>query len=418
MKLLTINGKYVRTPNGIAKALTFEPQIYATKAESGGDECPNTLSPNDVYFTIPEATAEGQREPQVGDFLVYDCLVANANGNKQILCEITRLDDRGDPYRYGVYMSAICFIPAAVADSGGASESKLALVVGTQDATNNPYEITDSDLDGMTVIGAYALYYCEGLTKIDLSNITNIGNYAFSYCTGLTSVNLPNVTKVGVYFCQYCEKITKLYLPNATSVGSNFGKKCTALTEIDLPNVEIIGDYLGADSKNIISINLPKLKSIPKYGIQYKTNLTTLNIPNVETVGYSGLGGNTGLTSLQLPSVKSLESNAFNGCNKLTSVYMPIVEVLGPAVFANCTALTSLTIPSTCTSIGNNALSGGSTTNKCVYRFEGDTPPAITSTTFDKSKTERIEIKTGNGETYKTATNWTTVADLIVEVDF
>lgn len=97
-------------------------QMYATKVESEGDECPDTLSPDDVYFTIPVATIEGQREPKVGDYLVYDHNVANTSGCKQILCEITELDDRGEPYRHGVYMRAICFMPV-VEESGSESDS-------------------------------------------------------------------------------------------------------------------------------------------------------------------------------------------------------------------------------------------------------------------------------------------------------
>lgn len=100
-------------------------QMYATKVESGGDECPDTLQPDDVYFTIPAATVEGQREPQVGDYLIYDCLVANASGYNQILCEITRLDERGEPYRHGVYMRAICFMPVASGSEGGAAPAWL-----------------------------------------------------------------------------------------------------------------------------------------------------------------------------------------------------------------------------------------------------------------------------------------------------
>lgn len=84
-------------------------QMYATAVDAGGDQCPDTLLVDDEYFTIPAEAVEGQREPQVGDYLIYDCLVANASGYNKILCQITRLDERGEPYRYGVYMRAICF---------------------------------------------------------------------------------------------------------------------------------------------------------------------------------------------------------------------------------------------------------------------------------------------------------------------
>ena len=280
-------------------------QMYATKVESEGDECPDTLSPDTVYFTIPVATIEGQREPKVGDYLVYDHNVANTSGCKQILCEITELDDRGEPYRYGVNMRAICFMPV-VEESGGGS-NKLALVMGTQDAKNNPYEITAEDLEGVTEIVKEGFIYRAGLTRVSLpTTCTKIGEYGFDYCTSLTSVDMTSVKSVG-----------------------NYG---------------------------------------------------------------------------------------FTSCTSLTLVNMSSIETLAVAVFNACSALVSLTIPATCTRIDKQALNCGSSTKKCTFTFLGTTPPTITTTTFSKSYINKIIVPVGCGETYKTATNWTALADYIEEM--
>ena len=47
--------------------------------------------------------------------------------------------------------------------------------------------------NSVTDIGAYAFYYCSGLTSITISNnINSIGKYAFSGCNGLTTFTIPN----------------------------------------------------------------------------------------------------------------------------------------------------------------------------------------------------------------------------------
>lgn len=215
----------------------------------------------------------------------------------------------------------------SIQSGGGSGENKLALVVGAQSA-DNPYDITASDLEGVTEIKQYTFYGANGLISIELpTTCTSIGTSAFYGCSLLPSVDMPKVTSIG----------------NRTFYG------CEALPSVEMPNVISIGD------------------------------------------------------------------SAFRSCSALTSVSMPNVTSIGNDAFRICSSLTSLTIPSTCTGIGTYALQCGTTTNKCTFTFEATTPPTISSRTFDGSKINKIIVPVGCGETYKTATNWTTVADYIVE---
>ena len=189
--------------------------------------------------------------------------------------------------------------------SGGSASNKLPLVLGAQSA-ENLYDITATDLEGLTEIGHRALFEKRGLRSISLpSTCTIVDNEGFSASYALTSVSMPNVTSVGDYAFNYC----------------------SALTSVDMPNMTSIGNY----------------------------------------------------------------------------------------AFSYCSALTSLAIPSTCTSIGDSALRCGSSTNKCTFTFEGTTPPSIQSITFDTNYINKIIVPSGCGEAYKTATNWTTVANYIEE---
>ena len=263
-----------------------------------------------------------------------------------------------------------------VTGSGGSDSNKLALVVGTQSA-DNLYDITTTDLEGVTVLGDYAFYKMNGLKSMELpETCTSIGNYAFYSCSSLTSVDMLNVASIGEYAFS----------------------KCSALTSADIPDVTSIGNYTFSECSALPSVSMSNATSIGVRAFHYCFALTSADIPNVTSIG----------------------NYAFQGCKSLTSVDMPNVTSIGNGVFYGstfykCTALTSLTIPSTCTSIGSQALQCGSSTNKCTFTFEGTTPPTIESNTFNASYINKIIVPVGCGETYKTATNWTNFADYIEE---
>ena len=56
-----------------------------------------------------------------------------------------------------------------------------------------------SEIEGIpiTVVGADAFYYCEGLSSVVIPNsVTNIGLRAFSGCSNLTDITIPSTIKV------------------------------------------------------------------------------------------------------------------------------------------------------------------------------------------------------------------------------
>lgn len=171
--------------------------------------------------------------------------------------------------------------------------------------------------------------------------------------------------------------------------------------------------------------NLPSLKEIT-YTNAYPTSIIYGN--------YSFK--NTGFESLTLRNVKEINTYSFSDCKKLKTVNFInyISNILGGFYqcdnlmnielpnniteisswsFYNCFSLINLTIPENVTNIGNRALQIGSSTNKATITFKSTTPPTITTSTFDKTKLNKIYVPSASVEAYKTATNWTTFADYI-----
>ncbi len=91
--------------------------------------------------------------------------------------------------------------------------------------------------NSVTSIGAYAFYFCSGLTSVTIPNsVTNIGNYSFHDCQDLISVTIGNsVTRIGSNSFQYCNKLTSVTIGNSvTSIGDAAFNGCSMLTTVTI----------------------------------------------------------------------------------------------------------------------------------------------------------------------------------------
>lgn len=121
--------------------------------------------------------------------------------------------------------------------------NKLALLIGPQDAINNPYEITASDLEGVTEISPYAFAYKRGLKSVSAPDATNIGTYAFVE-SGLVSADLPNATNIGTNAFNNCPSLTSVNTPKVKAIGPSVFTVCQYLTSLTIPaTCTSIGQY-------------------------------------------------------------------------------------------------------------------------------------------------------------------------------
>ena len=198
-------------------------------------------------------------------------------------------------------------------------------------------------------------------------------------------------------------------------------KSVTEITAADFGNIVALGDYAFYKCTYLSSITIPySVKSIGNYAFYHCDGLTSIEIPNsVKSIGSYAFSSCEDLTSIEIPdSVNSLGGSAFQQCPNLTSVIIGSgITALNGNTFFNCTSLTEILIPPNITTMKGYDLRMGSTTNKATIYIANNTPPTISTTTFDSTKLEKIVVPTGTGDIYKAATNWSAFADYIVEYE-
>lgn len=226
---------------------------------------------------------------------------------------------------------------------------------------------------GITSIGNYAFLECENLTSVTLpSGLVSIGDRAFSYCISLTSLDLPSsLTTVGELALAGCSQLTSLTLHSGlTNIKGNnlFGGN------MFYNNLKDVRYIIDSDLETYLQSNHPIINNI-RCGIKYYLNdqeITTLEIPSgITSIGDGVFLSSNSLTNLTLSSkVTSIGESAFRNCSNLKDVRYYIYDDLAtyiqkghPAFYVNCgikyywnnQEITTLEIPSSVTSIGNNA---------------------------------------------------------------
>ncbi len=181
------------------------------------------------------------------------------------------------------------------------------LYLKTDNGEKEITELRESDLDGVTKIGAYAFFNCKGLTSVTIpSSVSEIGLYAFSGCSNLTKVVVKDIAT----WCKMCfgydtnplyyakhlysdenTEIKDLVIPDdVTSIGRYAFNNCEGLTSVTIPSsVENIGEEAFAGCKSLQSVAIGSgVTSIGSLAFKDCTGLTTItskavNPPSIET---------------------------------------------------------------------------------------------------------------------------------------
>ena len=165
---------------------------------------------------------------------------------------------------------------------------------------------------GVTSIGDYAFYFCEGLTGVTIPDgVTSIGAHAFCECGSLTGAELSDsVISIGDY-AFYSSGVTTLTIPD----------KVTSIGRFAFGGVERI--CVDAENSCYVAVD----------GILYNKAMTELIYCPVVKEG-----------AVTIPvGVVSILEGAFEGCGGLTGITIPnSVATIGEFAFFCCDALADI----------------------------------------------------------------------------
>ncbi len=271
----------------------------------------------------------------------------------------------------------------------------------------NCYKLENVELpEKLTQIDTAAFIRCSSITEAILpDSIQEIQNLAYDHCTSLQTVVLPSqITSISSSLFSGCTELRAIVIPEGvTTIEREAFFDCTNLKVAVIPNTvvdiytinpfnccEDLTIYAEKDSyamlfaddinNNVTGVPVKHATSMiseTPAGFVYMHNedeaeivgyvgeLADIEIPS-EIEGYpvTNIAGRVfkgmEITSVVIPSsVTSIGDDAFNGCEKLEEVQMSeCLTYLGDSAFCGCTSLTGISIPATITYVGNYAFDG------------------------------------------------------------
>lgn len=193
-----------------------------------------------------------------------------------------------------------------------------------------------------------------------------LGIYAFRNCSSLTDLTIPSLKTNTTYGSSSmpfngCTSLASVTLGEGVTIGvpNNMFRDCSALTSVTLAEgIDTIGNYAFYGT-GITSVALPStVESIGTYSFSNCSALADITFPaSLETIGNYAFSGCSALTAVDLSGTALTEigSGAFNGCSALAELELNEgLKTIGADAFLN-TAIEAMQLPSTVTSIGDNA---------------------------------------------------------------
>ena len=117
------------------------------------------------------------------------------------------------------------------------------------------------------------------------------------------------------------------------------------------------------------------------------------------------------ITKATLTDIVTIGNYAFRSNEYLVEVKMPKVVTIGTSAFDGCKIIETIDIPSTITTIGNNAFADTRALKDFYCR--ATTPPTIKYYTFQNSAVQNIYVPAESVNTYKAANVWNSHASKI-----
>lgn len=236
--------------------------------------------------------------------------------------EITNLNSNTITVRYGAFYNCQKLKTSTFANC----EIFLPVAVSGQDSDwqfYNTKALTSITLSPQNTHIPKCCFYYSGLTSINIpSGVTEIREKAFCACTNLTTVVLPaSVTSIGPDCFNECTSLANIDLSHLTFVDRLAFGSC-AFTSANVSNVTSFGGRgIFEHCHSLATVSLSNsLTALTEQMFIDCPSLTTINIPSGVTVIPSAcFRGCSNLTYINLSNITVFDDNCLSGCSSLTA---------------------------------------------------------------------------------------------------
>lgn len=211
--------------------------------------------------------------------------------------------------------------------------------------------------EGLTSISSGAFHSCSSLTEATIpDSVEEIGYSAFAFCTGLETLSIgAGISNIASNAFGGCTNINTLSI-NACSVDAWFNDSSKKISTLSLgPNVQEIKYNAFSNCNLLMEVIFPSgLTTLGANAFKGCTGLSSVDLPDsVLEIGDGAFSGCTGLYEVKIGTgVSSIGDLAFFGCNHLRNlIILGNVSRYGENTFTGCTNLRNLTINSN--AVGN-----------------------------------------------------------------
>ena len=238
--------------------------------------------------------------------------------------------------------------------------------------------------------------------------VIKINGYAFADNTNLTAVTLPDgLVEIGNNAFRGCKNLESVTLPESlTTFGYDAFEGCKSLRAVKIPSgVTAIPSSCFRECSSLESVTIPEGVTTIEDGAFQSCNLKALTLPeSLEKIKVNAFVNNSSLKSVNIPAkVKKIEVQAFASCGLTDLVIQEGVQTIDNYAF-NSNSLQNLTLPSTITSIGNNAFLYNS--NLQSITCNAATPPTLGDNAFSSGITPSIKVPLASIAAYRKAYGW------------
>lgn len=247
------------------------------------------------------------------------------------------------------------------------------------------------------------------LERVNLEHITHVGARAFGWCSKMRIFNFENVTSLAANFLvgynsrpNIVYDVEEILLPKLETVPQLIpnGYKVISTRYPNLRLIDLSGAKTLGTGQTIMSSDWTDSQN--HTGIKLGSDVEVIGDYAFQNMGYNGIVGGV----LNFPKLTNLGRSAFNHTGITKVINLGSITEIKTDTFRESYVLTFVRIPSTVTTIGNNAFHG---LRGMTMVVEAVTPPSTSST----PSADAIYVPDESVDEYKAATGWSGKASVI-----